>query len=89
MADKDNVVVLGWHADRASMMTPVQLLEEVVKELKDETSDVYNTKKVIVLLLNDNENRFQVLFRQCGLKCSEMLSTVEVFKRTVFKLMGY
>lgn len=86
---KDNVVVLGFHADNGNMITPTQLLEEVIRELADPESAIYKTKKVVVLLLNDDDRIFSVLYRQCGCKCSEMLALVDCFKKKVFNLMGY
>lgn len=88
MTDKDNVVVLALHSNNGIDLTPKQLLEEVLREIDDENSTIYKNKKILILCLND-ENQFTVRFRQCGLKCSEMLSMLTVCKQIIFKLMGY
>jgi hypothetical protein len=86
--EESNVAILGFQANNSFMVEPLQVIEDVKKELKDKNSEIYGAKKLVVLIVDD-ENGYGIRFRQCQMKSSQLIAMCEIFKADVLKLMGY
>lgn len=93
--DDDNVRSLN--AARAtltndnSLVSPLEMLEcaarELRAELRDDSSPPPN--KAVLLLLNDEDGRYDVHFYGSNIRNSEMIALLEVMKASFVKRMGY
>ena len=79
-----NVISMADFANNATYVSPEQALESAMERVKEA-----KTPKVLILLLDDATGDYNVGFRQAGMKCSEMVALLEVFKQTMLQEMGY
>ena len=86
--DRKKVVYLGEFAMNSQMLTAEQTMKLVIEDLNKEDR-WKGMDKVLVVALDDKNENYDVVFRQCGMSMSDILSLLDVFKSIVLKNMGY
>ena len=86
MAD-DNVVNLGEVTGHGTMRTPEEMLLEVLEDTRNGAFKGY--RKMLVLTLDEEDERFKVYWCQAGMKMSQCLTLCEVAKTIFLTEMNY
>jgi len=82
----NNVISMAKFDDDATKRSPVQCLEEAIKDF--DGGVLKNHKKVLVLALNDDD-QFSISFLQAGFKMSECLTLCEISKAMFLAQLNY
>lgn len=76
--------------NNAAMMSPVDALNDAIKEFEEGKRGAFEFgKKVIIIVLDDTADNFEVNWMQAGMNMSECLSVCEVAKTQFLNAMGY
>lgn len=79
------VILMANKKDNANLWTPEQALEDALSEIK---SGKHNPTRVLIITLDDSDNKFEPHFYQSGMKATECLALLEVGKIMFLKEMG-
>ena len=80
MADKSN---------KATHYSPEQALMDVLSYVKDEESTWSECNKLLIVGLDTTNERYDVDWRNAGIKGSEVLALCDALKARILKEMGY
>lgn len=82
----NNVCHIGEKSNNAAHYTVEQMLEQALDEFQ---CNKIKGKKAIIVFLDDDNDRYDVKFRNAGLSCSQIIALAEVLKASALKHMGY
>ncbi len=84
----NNIISMSNKRNDGMLLTPRQAL----KEAYDDTADgqpLEDTKKILILMLNDADNSYDVSFMQSGMNMTGCVTLCDISK-TIFKsVMGF
>lgn len=84
--EKTKVVGIAEKANNSLLVNPEVMLRELLADIE---SGKLKTRKLIVVLVDDNSGHFDVGFRACQLRGSEVVASMEFCKNLVMRIMGY
>lgn len=85
---KNNITRLSDHADNGDMWTPIDALKDAIKEF-EEGGEFHGVKKVMVLFVDDREEKYETTFRQAGMSSVDCISLCEISKIKFMKNMDF
>ena len=71
----------------ATRQDVIATLAETLREVQD--GDYGEVNKCVILMLDDNDMKYDVKFATTGVTCSEMVSLLEILKGIIMKSMGF
>lgn len=86
--DNKKISFIGELRNDASLMTPELVLRDAMQEF-DVGQRWSGWPKVLVIALDDRDGNYRIGFTQAGLRCSEMVSLIEVLKVKMLAHMGF
>lgn len=81
-----SVISLAEKSGNANHWTVEQMLEDLLEEVR---SGRRTATKAVVLLLDDSGERYDIGYRNAGMRLSELVTLMDVAKTDVKKDMGY
>lgn len=84
----NNVSSMSAFANDATLCSPEQVLEEALQAVREKRGS-FAGKKLLVLALDDGDERWDIAFKQAGMSMSECIALVEGSKILFFTQMGY
>ena len=79
------------YTEKSTMISPKQLLEKALSDM--ETDSIVdklfkNPPKMVILYLNDIDDRYDVGFVQAQMKLSEIVGLLEIVKSDIIKMLN-
>lgn len=84
----DNIINMAEVLCDGTLHTPEQALRSTIKDIGEQGA-LNNTKKILILTLDDSGDQYQVSFIQSGMKMSECNALCDVAKNIFKNEMGY
>jgi hypothetical protein len=76
------ILSLAEQTEDALFYTPLMVLEDAIKDIKEGRRD---PNKILIIMLDDRDNRYKTTWYNGGMSFSRMLALVEVFKARLIK----
>jgi len=83
----DNIISLADQTDRGDLRSPESMFLEVAADHADD--GINDNKKAMAISLDTANGEYNISWYQAGMKCSEMLTMLEVTKAIILRDMGY
>lgn len=80
---------IGHIKDNALLVTPEQCIQSVLHDDLGKRGAFKKGTKILVLALDDTDGEYSFSFSQGGMKVSEMISLISVFKKYLINMMGF
>lgn len=84
----DKIISLAKETNSALVRTPEDVLKEALEAVHKEGVLEEGTK-ILVLALDDTNNRYNIEFFQAGMRMTECISLMEIAKTEFLREMGY
>jgi len=83
-----DVISMAEHCNDGMLQSPLQILNEALDNVVNE-SHSFKGKKMVIIALDDSDDEYNISMIQAGMKNSEMVSLFDIAKGISKEEMGY
>ncbi len=84
-----NIECIGYIKEDAKLITPEQALHHCLEHDIGQRGAFAEGKKLLILALDDNDNKYDFSWNQAGMSLSQIISLLEVFKQDlIHRILG-